>query len=145
MTKAAGSAQPYYTTDPNNSMQNGALDPYVAPVNLTITDISLTCCLAAVSQATVGATVSARIDIYSNEATGRTLVSTQRINITPVASVGVSNNLGTPALFTGSVSGLSVTLNALQAWGIQFTNEGDTNTHLNGIGRLYVTVKTKEA
>jgi hypothetical protein len=144
MSKAALATNALGTTDPSNTVQNGGVDPWVAPNACTITDISVACAQVAVFQGTVGATVSLRMDVYTMTAGARSLLSTQRINISPVGSVGVSNSLGTNATFTGQVTGLSLSLTAQQWFGIQFTPETDANTHAESVGRLYGTITTSE-
>jgi hypothetical protein len=132
------------TTDPSNLLQNGGVDPYIALNNCTIDGIQIQCSQAAVNNGTVGATPTVRIDFYTMTAGARTLLGTTRIPISPAGSVQASNNLGVNATFTGSATGLGLSLTAGQAWGIQFTNETTNNNTVNAVGRLFAVVDTQE-
>lgn len=106
-------------------------DPYIIHSNCTIRSIRMTIGGGCVQQATVGASPTARIDIYKMNNTSRTLIATYRITFV-AGTIGVFT---TPALSfqTAILSGLSDALTAGDVIGAEFVQENTDNNKLNGI------------
>lgn len=133
---------PKPTTSPyNNGINNGEIDPYIVMQACTVNQIRIVFAGAAVSQGTVGASPTIRLDLYKAGFSTRTRVATYRITIS-ATGVGVSNNTAGDAFQTAVLTGQSTALAAGDAIGIEFVNENTDNTKINGLARAYVSLET---
>ena len=132
-----------YTTDQANAgIQNGQIDPYIAPAAMSISEITITLASIAVQQATVGANpVIMRIDVYRNDFSTRTLLGTISVPIDRT-KCGVNNGLGVNCFQTITVSGLSIAIAKGNTWGIEFLNVQTNNQCINAALGVYAIITT---
>jgi hypothetical protein len=132
-----------YTTDQANAgIQNGQIDPYIAPAAMSISEITVTLASIAVSQATVGANpVIMRIDVYRNNFSTRTLLGTISVPIDRT-KCGVNNGLGVNCFQTITVTGLAIAIAKGETWGIEFLNVSTNNQCINSALGVYAIVTT---
>jgi len=131
------------TGSPYTYWGSGGADPFLAVEAMTITKAMVsvqTCC---VSQDTVGATATLRIDVYQEDYSSRTLLGSLDFSMN-TAKVQTSNTLSaTDNAQSVALTGLSISIPAGTRFSMQFTNRSADNTQINGVARaicrLYAT------
>ena len=144
---ATGASVPYYKTVGTGSLPStgvaglglgASLDPYVVVAAGTNLEVTLTVGGGSVSQATVGAAPTARIDVFDVDGTSETLIGTYRIEFV----TGTFGIFSTPSASfqTGTLS-LPQTITAGMYLGVRYITENSDNEKLNGIVNGGVTLK----
>jgi hypothetical protein len=125
------------TTTPNDVYINGSMAPWLITVGQEIIAIDFIAGAAAVSQATVGSTPTARIDVYNNlggtGAPKRTLLGTYRCPVVSgEASIKNYNDAsGTALIRFRMVLSTPLALTEGMLLGFEFVNETTDNTTIN--------------
>jgi hypothetical protein len=127
------------TGSPYGSYGDGACDPFLAHKAMTITSAELHVGSVSTFQATVGATVTMRIDVYEELYGSRNLLGSIDFPMDP-ANMSVSNNLGNDDFQASSISGLNIAIAAGTLFSLQFTNRYDDNTQVSAAARIVATV-----
>lgn len=139
LTKAgittANPAGLYATTSGGNpGINNGSVDPYLAPVNLSFTSAVLKVAYAAVGTGTFASPATAKFDLYRLNYSTRTKLGTFTFNVT---NADVFNNLGSDR-YGSYTTTASLTVTAGDTFGVEFLNEGSTNSQINALGGIYM-------
>lgn len=128
------------TSSASDQYVNGGLDPYRVGDDKRIKRVLFNTSASAVGAGTVGATVSASIQVYTIQNTSETLLTTFVIPLDP-SNVGTFNNLGgtTSNKSASFNTDFSIPNNAMI--GIRFLNIASSSTQLNAIGFTNVTLE----
>ena len=121
------------TTPNNTGINTQAQNPLGIPKDGTLVEACMVVAHAAVSQASTGGAMTARIDLYKELYASRSLVTSLDM---PITSAGISNNLGGDNYQVSKLTGLSVPIEE-GILGAQFTNRSANNNEIDALGGIY--------
>jgi hypothetical protein len=118
-------------------INNGIIDPYLVANAITIKKVSVLVNKACVSQGTVGASPTVRVDIYRTLASSRTLLGTARVVLSP-AGVGVSSTTASCFQYATLTLGVPIAVVAGALLGVEFVTESSDNNKINGVENMMI-------
>jgi hypothetical protein len=129
------------TSSGDPGINNGGPDPLLAIAAMTIKRATLKVAHAAVGTGTFTSPATAKFNVYRVNYSTRTLLGTITFNVT---NADVFNNLGSDRFAAYTATGLSIALAAGDCFGIEFLNEGSTNSQINALGGIFLTLEAEE-
>lgn len=147
LAKAPASSLPVPLVHPSG-YESGYCSPFFVTKAQQIVEIQAICSATAVSQGTVGASPTLRIDVYGVGIDGSAILTDGTVRLVPEATtdIGVSNTLpanpSAPIVFS-KVLATPIALPAGSLFGYVFQNESTDNQKINAAANLVVTAITE--
>ncbi|MCK9562903.1 MAG: hypothetical protein M0R02_09330 [Bacteroidales bacterium] len=129
-------------TTGHTTYNNGSLIPFISPNSgLLITSVTLMAAQAAVSQSEVGAAPYVRVDLYSVEGTGRTLIESLQVPIININAIQTNNSGGGTTLVNATLD-LAVPVSVVGGimWGCEIVTQNSNNNQIYGMGKVQIMI-----
>lgn len=129
-------------TTGETTYNNGSLIPFISPNSgLLITSVTLMAAQAAVSQSEVGAAPYVRVDLYSVEGTGRTLIESLQVPIININAIQTNNSGGGTTLVNATLD-LVVPVSVVGGimWGCEIVTQNSNNNQIYGMGKVQIMI-----
>lgn len=129
-------------TTGETTYNNGSLIPFISPNSgLLITSVTLMAAQAAVSQSEVGAAPYVRVDLYSVEGTGRTLIESLQVPIININAIQTNNSGGGTTLVNAKLD-LVVPVSVVGGimWGCEIVTQNSNNNQIYGMGKVQIMI-----
>ena len=131
------------TTLTGVGMSSGSIDPYIAVNTTMIKSATLRIMGAAVQGAGPALNPStARFDVYRNNFSTRTLISTFYINIP--SPIGIFNDVSVITFFNTVNDSVGITVPGGALWGVEFVPESISFGTINNAKMIFLSLNTQE-